>query len=156
MCNVLDIAKYVVYKHWKDGVPITNLRLQKLLYYIQGYALRKCNEVAYSESIYRWPYGPVVTEVYFEYNIFRAKAISQPDDEEINGIVKRLKKDQAIFSVINYVVEKAYSFTAAQLVEKTHQETPWKSTNDSEIISCSVIAMYFSNHSPLECEGIAS
>jgi len=152
MQNVLDISKYVVFKYWKTGRPITNLKLQKILYYIQGYSLKRCNEIAYPEAIYRWPYGPVVPEAYFEYNKFRSQGIGEPTDEEVSPIIKKLQKDRAIMSVTNNVIENSFSYTAAQLVEKTHHELPWKNSDDSEIISRSLIAMYFSSNDPLGCE----
>ena len=152
MRNVLDISKYVIFRYWKTGQPITNLKLQKILYYIQGYALRRCGEVAYPEAIYRWPYGPVVPEAYFEYNRSRSQPIVEPEDEDIEAIIKILYRDRAILSVINDVVEKSSPFSAAQLVEKTHQELPWKSTDDSKEIKCSLISMYFSDNDPLKCE----
>lgn len=152
MQNVLDISKYIVFKYWKTGHTINNLKLQKILYYIQGYALKQCNEFAYPEAIYRWPYGPVVPEAYFEYNKYRSQPISEPTDEEITPIIKMLQKDRAVMSVINHVVEKSFPFSAAQLVDKTNQELPWKNTDDSEEIKCSLISMYFSDNDPLRCE----
>lgn len=152
MLNVLDISTYVIFRYWKTGLPITNLKLQKILYYIQGYALKRCGETAYPEAIFRWPYGPVVPEAYFEYNKYRSQAIDEPANEEVEAIIKLLHRDRAIMSVVNDVIEKSFSFSAAQLVEKTHQELPWKNTADSEEIKCSLISMYFSDNDPLRCE----
>ena len=58
-----DVATYIISEYWKRGEIITNLKLQKILYYIQGYAYRFCNMAAFSEDIYKWPYGPVVPDV---------------------------------------------------------------------------------------------
>ena len=152
MQNVLDISKYIIFKHWKNGTPITNLKLQKVLYYVQGYALKKCNEMAFPEAIYRWPYGPVVPESYFEYNVHRSRPLPEPDDKDVDAVIKALKADRAMLSVMNTVIDKSYSYTAAQLVELTHQELPWKDTGESEIIKTSLISLYFSGKDPLGCE----
>lgn len=152
MQSVIDISQYVIFKYWKNGMSITNLKLQKILYYIQGYALKRCNEVAYTEAIYRWPYGPVVPESYFEYNKFRSRPIEEPSDLEMESVVKKLKRDRAMLSVINEVIEKSFSLKTSEMVEKTHEELPWRSTEDSKIIAISLISMYFSENDPLRCE----
>lgn len=36
MYDALTIAMYIIDKCFKEGEPVTNLRLQKLLYFIQG------------------------------------------------------------------------------------------------------------------------
>lgn len=151
MQNVLDISKYVIFKYWKAGKTITNLKLQKILYYIQGYALKRCNETAYSEAIYRWPYGPVVPESYFEYSRFRSRPIEEPSDTEMELVLKKLKRDRAMVSIIDEVVEKSFPFSAGELVEKTHEELPWRSTGDSMIITISLMFMYFNENDPLGC-----
>ena len=35
MYTAMDLAKYIVSKCYYDGCPISNLQLQKILYYIQ-------------------------------------------------------------------------------------------------------------------------
>ena len=152
MYSALDVAQYVIEKYWQGGSPITNLKLQKILYYIQGYAFKRYNEPAYSEDIYRWPYGPVVPEVYFEYNRFRGSPISEPSDNEMTAALKRLKTDKALLSVVDSVIDKSVAYTAAQLVEKTHNETPWQTTKDAEIIPPSLIDRYFTANDPLQIE----
>ena len=152
MYDVLDVAAYVINKYWLHGSPITNLKLQKILYYIQGYCLRRNNAPAFFECIYRWPYGPVVPEVYFNYNSSRAKAIPELPDEYVSRLSKVFKKDRATTRVIDDVIMKSYTLTAAQMVEMTHKEEPWMQTRDSAIISLEAIASYFGSHDPLSLE----
>ena len=47
--SALNIAKYVVTFCFKRGNPISNLQLQKILYYIQGYSLALRDEEAFDE-----------------------------------------------------------------------------------------------------------
>ena len=37
--DVLDIARYIINKCNEKGIIISNLKLQKLLYFVQGYML---------------------------------------------------------------------------------------------------------------------
>ena len=144
-----DIAKYIIYKYWQEGKNITNLKLQKILYYVQGYSFFCCNEPAYEEDIYRWPYGPVVPDVYFEYNRFRANSLPEPDNDEVTLITREMKRDTAFLSVVDSVVQASYRYDAGELVDKTHEEAPWKETKDSEIIKQSLIEKYFNAYDPL-------
>ena len=153
MYDVLDVASYVIKKYWLHGSPITNLKLQKILYYVQGYCLKKNNAPAFFEHIYKWPYGPVVQEVYFNYNSSRSRAIPEPSDEAVDRINKVFKKDRATTRVIDEVIQKSYVLTAAQMVAMTHKETPWIRAKDSSIISVESMASFFGSQDPLNLEG---
>lgn len=51
MYNVLDVCRYVInYSNDKD-YDISNLKLQKLLYFIQAYFLINKNETCFNETI---------------------------------------------------------------------------------------------------------
>lgn len=66
MYNAIDLSKYIVSKCVTDGHPISNLQLQKILYYIQKDFLQR-DEVAFSDNIEAWQFGPVVPNVYYHY-----------------------------------------------------------------------------------------
>ena len=79
-----------------DGKPISNLQLQKILYYIQRDFLRQ-GEAAFSDSIEAWQFGPVVPNVYYYYCGFgampisileKAPALPEKDTMKINEIVE--------------------------------------------------------------------
>ena len=67
--SVLNIAKYLISKSNPEegGELMSNMKLQKMLYYCQGlyYAIKK--KPLFDEKIFSWQYGPVVKEVYHEY-----------------------------------------------------------------------------------------
>lgn len=149
MQSALDIATYVIHQYWMNGESITNLKLQKILYYVQGYVSKRCNEPAYPEGIYNWPYGPVVQDVYYEYNQNRANPIGEPEETALEKAQQRLKRDDAVLRVIDQVIRKSYDYTASDLVSKTHEEDPWGNTSEREEISYAKIAKYFRDHDPL-------
>jgi uncharacterized phage-associated protein len=62
--SAVDLSKYIVTMCVNDGCPITNLQLQKILYYTQkDYLDRGCQ--AFSDPIEAWKFGPVVREAYY-------------------------------------------------------------------------------------------
>ena len=64
MYRALDVAKYVIERCNKMGYPISNLKLQKILYFIQAEFLVAFDEQCFQEDIEAWNFGPVVPEVY--------------------------------------------------------------------------------------------
>ncbi|WP_100066037.1 Panacea domain-containing protein [Miniphocaeibacter massiliensis] len=148
--NVLDIAAYLINYAIDEGNPISNLKLQKLLYYIQGEFYKEKDQPAFKEDILAWDYGPVVKEAYDEYKININKDIKKRVEE---------KFDIESFDYINFnpediickedgkIIREIYNrykdFTAFDLVEKTHNEAPWESTKRSDIIEKCKIREYF-------------
>ena len=75
MYNVLDVCRYVInYSNDKD-YGISNLKLQKVLYFIQAYFLISTPEQCFRERIEAWDFGPVVPEAYREYKQFGSSNI---------------------------------------------------------------------------------
>ena len=145
-----DVATYIISEYWKRGEIITNLKLQKILYYIQGYAYRFCNMAAFSEDIYKWPYGPVVPDVYFRYNHYHASPLQKTTKKDMTSALFYLKRDVALFGVIKDVIQASIDYSASDLVNKTHQELPWGNASDNSIISNQSIAGYFYENDPLK------
>lgn len=139
----VDIITYA----GNNDFRITNLKLQKTLYYLQGYYSKKIGSPLFSEDFEHWPYGPVIPSVYFAFCSFGADAIVvEPSDvpfSEFNGEEKK---------VISEVVNKCMSMTARNLVEQSHKESPWLNAKPSEIISYNSISKYFKGHDPLGLE----
>lgn len=110
-----DIAKYVLHKCISDKLPISNLQLQKILYYIQRYFLQNMKRALFKEEIEAWPFGPVVRDVYYQYCGYGALQIK--DVEKPNIILTDSEKQ----AIDNIIAEKR-SVTPWELVEDTHQQ----------------------------------
>lgn len=118
MYDALNIAKYVIDKCFKEGKPVTNLRLQKLLYFIQGYSYCCKNKEMFEEDMQAWQYGPVVPEVYFAYNGYSGAPIRR----EYNDIAI-CDNDKNIIDRVISVLEKYKDW---ELVDATHEkDSPW-------------------------------
>ena len=62
--SAVELSKYIVTKCANDKCPITNLQLQKILYYIQKDYLSR-NELAFDDLFEAWQFGPVIRQVYY-------------------------------------------------------------------------------------------
>ena len=67
--KVIDIANQLLVKAYRasDGELMTNLKLQKMLYYQQGFHLAYFGTPLFDDEIEAWMYGPVVPSVYNHY-----------------------------------------------------------------------------------------
>lgn len=141
--KAIDVAKYIVTKSTAIGHPVTNLKLQKLLYFTQGLSLSVFGKPAFDDEIEAWRYGPVVPNVYSAFSLYGALDISRKyDDFEIN--------DDEILNSALYVLLKFKDTNAFELVDMTHEQgTPWynvyNSSSESLIISQNDIMVDFSN-----------
>lgn len=66
--SAMDIAKYAVNRRYKLNKPISNLQLQKILYFLQLLFACDTNSLLFSDQFEAWPYGPVIRDVYIEFS----------------------------------------------------------------------------------------
>jgi len=112
--KVLDLAKYIVNKCVKDRKPISNLQLQKILYYVQVAFLKKRETPIFIENIEAWQFGPVVPVVYGYFCGFGSLRIRVSYDDislTINDKDKRM---------LDKIIEDKREKLPWELVEDTH------------------------------------
>lgn len=121
MNSALDVAKYIIHYCTLSGKPISNIQLQKILYYVQLNFYRILDRAAFRESIEAWQYGPVVPIVYDKYKQYGAVQICQFDF----GIQERFSNME--IDLINKVIELCISVGPWELVNKSHKiGGPWE------------------------------
>jgi uncharacterized phage-associated protein len=134
MALATNVAKYLLSLiDGEKGQVISNLALQKLLYYCQGYylAYTENREALFEEDILAWRWGPVVENVYQEYRDYGSASL--PSDEPTEHIENNLSEEQR--EVIRTVNDTYKGFSAIALMEKTHSESPWRETEQSCVIT---------------------
>ena len=85
MFKVEDIANWFLNENrrqmnFEDSEYITNLKLQKLLYYAQGHYLAEQNTPLFNENFLAWEHGPVIRKIYDKYKTNGAKGIEYDED----------------------------------------------------------------------------
>lgn len=136
-----NVAEYFLCLTDPDvGEIVSNLKLQKLVYYAQGFHLAMHGEVLFEEDIIAWEHGPVVEELYHEYKQFGNQAIPQPE-----------AFDPSVFSdkqleLLKEVYEVYGQFSAWKLRNMTHSERPWLETQRNGIISPELMKEFFKNY----------
>ena len=120
-----QIADYFLHKASKDDKPITNKKLQKLLYYAQAWSVAKRNEKLFEDKIEAWVHGPAIKSIYLAFKHFGSEPIKKEIPEEsISAIPEDVQK------FLNEIWTVYGKFDAAYLEQLTHTETPWQKARD--------------------------
>ncbi len=114
-----DIAKFLITSFQKQNVEISNLKLQKLLYYTQAWHLALYGQPLFQDPIQAWVHGPVVPSVFREYKEYAWRPISKK---------LKIETPNNVAFHLNEVIRVYKGFDAPTLERMTHQETPWKET----------------------------
>lgn len=140
----LTVAKWFLYRNQIEiddysADYISNMKLQKLLYYAQGASLALLDKPIFNDDIVAWEHGPVVRSVYQVYKINGS-----------NGIEYEYDYDGSIAKEDEDVLEQVYNifgqYSASGLRNMTHRETPWKATRRNDVIDLNLIKEYFKEH----------
>lgn len=134
-----DVADYFLASvDEESGDNISNLKLQKLVYYAQGFHLAIHGEPLFDDPIVAWAHGPVVPSLYHAFKDHGAGAIPRPDD--FTGS----KYAPEVSELLDEVLEVYGQFSAWKLRDMTHDELPWKSVSPNELISQDSLRDFFS------------
>ncbi len=152
--SVDTISKYIINYCDEHFGGVSNLRLQKLLYFVQAQFIMDLDIAAFKEEMEAWSFGPVVPEIYRKYKIFGRDNIILNTNDDIKKYL--FSFDDAINEEISnedmHIIDKALKATAdvstAELVRVSHIQDPWKNAYKGEnffgqIISKESIKKYF-------------
>lgn len=118
MVTINDVCNYLLQICYECGDYLTNLKLQKLVYYAQAWHLALYKEPLFSNDCQAWVHGPVFTSVYHRFNQYGWNPI-QYEHIKVNLAPNIKSHLDEIFRVFN-------RFTASELEQMTHQEEPWQ------------------------------
>jgi uncharacterized phage-associated protein len=124
MVSALEVAKYFIDRSRREQRPITNKKLQKLLYYAQAWSLVLNKEQLFSEHLQAWIHGPAVPSVYGKFKKYGYGDIV----ENISSLTGFSKKQSDVLDS----VWKIYGHRPADYLEAlTHSELPWQEAREN-------------------------
>ena len=112
MATVHDIAHYIL----KQKGSMTAMKLQKLVYYSQAWALVWDDAPLFEEEIQAWANGPVVPELYQRHRGMFMLNLKK-------DIKPHLDENQR--DTVDKVLDFYAPMTSQQLSDLTHSERPW-------------------------------
>lgn len=144
MASVYDVASLFIslaqaQSDNAQGDQVTNLRLQKLLYFAQGWSLALRGKPLFAEDLAAWHYGPVVPCVYEKYKSFGRDGISADAEPDFH----RAFSPEELALLLD--VARAYDpISTSRLVELSHcPGGPWATTQQGSLISKESIRQAF-------------
>jgi len=122
MLTADDVADFFLHAADSDSglrQPVTNMRLQKLLYYAQAWSLALTGEPLFGEDIEAWEHGPVVRSVYTRFKKHGSHRLP-------TELVRMPQLTPAQRSILDAVWASYGDVSAARLRAMAHRERPWK------------------------------
>ena len=125
MSSIHDITDYVISRLVTGGVHLNQLKLQKLLYYIQAWHLAYAGKPIVDARFQAWVHGPVNREVFDRFKATKMLYSPMTTDDIRPGFNsdQSLTADQRGF--IDIVLEVYAPLAGDQLEALSHQEDPW-------------------------------
>lgn len=115
MIRARDVAAAII--GMDPGVD--QMKLQKLLYYSQGWHLAWYGEPLFKDAVEAWAFGPAVGDVYTAYKDCGDEPIKTPSGGDPSNLGEREIK------ALEAVVAAYGPLTGPELAALTHQEKPW-------------------------------
>lgn len=128
MYSALELSYVIINKLYekkdKSYLP-TNMKLQKLLYFSQGYALRKLGEPIMNDEFQAWMNGPVIPDVWHNFKYFGTSNIVLNDDV-IPAIISK-----EVEEILDIVIDLYGGKRPYELSDLTHEKgTAWSKVRE--------------------------
>lgn len=120
--SALAVANYFLKLAWSDGKELTNMKLQKLVYFAHGVMLAVTDKPLIEEDVSAWKLGPVIPELYAKLKGYGASNILDPIP-----VKESISSDGIDKQCVEFVWSNFKDYDGMQLSRISHAEgTPWK------------------------------
>lgn len=119
MPTVHEVADYLLWLADRDRIGIDHLKLQKLVYYAQGFHLGSTGDPLFSEELHAWQYGPVSPDLWQRFS-YRRDYLEAPESPNEGAFTERERE------VVTLVHERFREVSGIELFRRTHEEAPWR------------------------------
>ncbi|GGB08112.1 Panacea domain-containing protein [Puia dinghuensis] len=144
------IAYAFVKRGIKEGKPVTQMKLQKMVYFAHGYHLAMYGAPLIEEEFEAWKYGPVIPSIYRRYQLYGSEEINDLelifDVSDLETALLNLSYEA--HDAIDYTWEATKNLSAVQLSAWTHKAgSPWAEAFKPDVKSIPIkndrIGQYF-------------
>lgn len=137
--DVLEIAEYLIRKFEELDSSITQLKLQKLIYYAQGIGFGRYGVKLFNEPLLAWRHGPVVRPVYDKFKSY----VKAPLEPTPGLSIDKITENDLIQNILEETIALYGIYDAWVLRTKTHNEPPWLETFQDETITDKKMITFF-------------
>ena len=121
MCKAIDVANFFLRspEYDDEGNAISNMKLQKLLYFAQGHALAVLGKPLFDDDFEAWEHGPVIPSLYRSYKQFGGNQIPPPPSVDMSRFSQEEK------DLLEDVWDTYGIYSAWGLRNLSHSTKPW-------------------------------
>lgn len=133
LCNIGAVANYFIECSQRDDVVLTNLSMQKLLYFAYGWIMGYTEKKLFYDRIEAWHYGPVVPSLYHQLKQYGHHQISRKiveyDYDTKEFFSWNMRRGTALRKMMGKVWDRYKSLPPQAITALTHKYgTPWSDT----------------------------
>lgn len=124
--NIYDACDYIILKMTEGQDSLNNIKLQKLLYYVQAWYLAFNEKPLFEdgENFQAWVHGPVNRQIYDRFSSTKSLYADITYDDIRDGFdFENLNEDE--LEHIDVVLELYGKYSGTELEDMTHEEEPW-------------------------------
>lgn len=118
MTTAGDVSKYIVEYAYDNGSSVSNLQLQKILYFLWIDFYKEFKEYLFKDPFEAWALGPVIRNVYYDFCSFGSMTIL-PFIAGIDNVQLSCLEDRLPF--VNKSIDKYIKKSASELVGLSHE-----------------------------------
>lgn len=130
--SAMAVANKFIEMGLQRGMPLTQMKLQKMLFFAQGWYFAIYGEPLFEEDFEAWEYGPVIPSVYSEFRDFGMRGINRMGTSLIpcgGGFAisePPLSQERELDSFFEKIWSVYGIYNGTQLSAMTHRpDTPW-------------------------------
>lgn len=122
--NIHDATDYLIQQVHESGESLSNLKLQKLMYYVQAWFLAFEGKKFFESDFQAWVHGPVSRDIYNRFSATKSLYAEITEDDIRSGFTPDNLSDDERKHIDN-VLSVYAKLSGPQLEEMTHRESPW-------------------------------
>lgn len=117
------LCNNVLKRAFSEKIPVTPMKLQKLLYFIACEYVQCTGQDLLSEKFGVWQYGPVLPSVYYEFKAFGRKPITNfAKDANGDSFAYKEKSAPNLKATIDLIWDSFKDMNGIQLSKITHED----------------------------------
>lgn len=152
------LAEYIIMDCNRKKIPISNMKLQKIVFYCQAYHIAYYGETLIDGHFEAWKHGAVLPSLYREYKVYKSDNILIYDEQRFHDLKNQF--NEYLLSFLSKILTIFGEMSPSEIRRKNHSELPWlearrgyaPNENCHEVINENTMYSFYS--SLLKIEGV--
>lgn len=148
--DAIDIGNYIIYLAKKNGRPVAQNKLNKLIYFVACEYLQRNNELLFKEAFAKLQFGAISEQAFHHFKLYGVEPIYKPVPhiicehplklEDTHKTIAKMQKDKRLTKAVKYVICNLLEYNFKQLCTLLWQEKSFK--KDKAIVFSGKLCFY--------------